>query len=171
LGDEHPDVAIGVNHLATLLRDQGKLDESETRFRQALAIARRTLGPDQADTARIEVNLGELLAKRGKLQESEQLLRESLRARRQILPAGHPDIFAGEARVGSVLAQQGRFPEAEALMLDAWRGLESADSPVPTRRLAAERIMAMYTAWERVHPGKGKAKQAAEWKALAAQIR
>jgi serine/threonine protein kinase/Tfp pilus assembly protein PilF len=172
LGDDHPDVAVGLNHLATLLRDQGKLDEAESMFRQALSIAERTFGADHTDTARIEVNFGDLLAQRGKLQESEQLLRESLRARRKILPADHPDIFNGEAKLGGVLAQEGRFQEAEPLLLSAYQGLEhTSASNATNKRLIRDKIVEMYAAWSRSAPDTGKAKLAAQWRALEPQAK
>ena len=167
LGDEHPDIAVGLNHLALLLRDQGKLDEAESIFRQALAVAQRTLGADHTDTARIETNLGDLLAKRGKVQESERLLRESLRARQKILPGNHPDIFDSEARLGGVLAQEGHFQQAEPLLLSAWHALDSTSTSLsPGKLLTLEKIVEMYTAWNRSAPNAGKAELAAEWKAL-----
>ena len=161
-----------MNHLATLLRDQGKLDEAESMFRQAVAVAEHAWGADHTDTARIETNLGDLLARRGKLQESERRLRESLRARRKILPANHPDIFDSEARLGGVLAQEGRFQQAEPLLLSAWHGMENASAaPLPRKRLVLEKIVEMYTAWNRRAPNAGKGKLAADWKVLESQTK
>ncbi|HVN03400.1 MAG TPA: serine/threonine-protein kinase [Bryobacteraceae bacterium] len=172
LGDEHPDIAVGLNHLATLLRDQGKLDEAESMLRQSLAIADRTWGADQTDTAKIETNLGDLLARRGKLQEGERWLRESLRARRKLLPGNHPDIFDSEARLGGVLAQEGRFQQAEPLLLSAWHGMENASAAqLPQKRLVLDKIVDMYTAWNRHAPNAGKAKLAAAWKVLESQTK
>jgi hypothetical protein len=125
------------------------------------------LGADHTDTARIETNLGDLLAKRGKVQESERLLRESLRARRKILPGNHPDIFDSEARLGGVLAQEGHFQQAEPLLLSAWHALDSTSTSLsPGKLLTLEKIVEMYTAWNRSAPNAGKAELAAEWKAL-----
>ena len=172
LGDDHPDIAISLNHIATLLRDQGKLDAAESMFRQSLAIAQRTLGADQTDTVKIETNLGDLLATRGGLQESEGWLRESLRARRKILPADHPDIFDSEARLGGVLALEGRFQEAEPLLLSAWHGMENVSAAqLPRKRLVLEKIVEMYAAWNRRAPDAGKAKLVADWKVLESQIK
>jgi tetratricopeptide (TPR) repeat protein len=172
LGDEHPDIAVGLNHLATLLQDQGKLDEAESMFRQAVAVAEHAWGADHTDTARIETNLGDLLARRGKLQESERRLRESLRARRKILPANHPDIFDSEARLGGVLAQEGRFQQAEPLLLSAWHGMENASAAqLPRKRLVLEKIVEMYTAWNRHAPNAGKGKLAVDWKVLESQTK
>jgi non-specific serine/threonine protein kinase/serine/threonine-protein kinase len=170
LGEEHPDVAVSSNHLGTLLRDEGKPEEAEGMLRQAAAIAQRTLGPDQADTARIEANLGDLLAQRGKLVESERVLRESLRARRKVLPANHPDIFDGEAKLGAVLAQEGRFQEAEPLLLGAYQGLDHTSAPnAKNKRVVADKIVAMYTAWSHGAPAESKA--AAEWKERESHIK
>jgi Flp pilus assembly protein TadD len=158
-------VAVGLNHLATLLRDEGKLDESESMFRQALAVAQHAWGADQTDTARIETNLGDLLAKRGKLAEAERLLREGLRSREKVLPPGHPDIFDSDAKLGGVLAQEGRFEAAEPLLLSAYHGLDDASvGHAASKRLALSKIVEMYTVWSRKEPNAEKTKLAAAWK-------
>jgi len=171
LGDEHPDVAVGLNHLATLLRDQGKLDEAESMFRQALAVAQRAFGPDHTDTARIESNLADLLAKRDKLPEAEQLLRAALETRRKLLPGNHPDIFRAESKLGGVLVQGGQFQKAEPLLLSAYRGLEKGPAQsAPLKRDTLERLVQLYTSWNHAAPNAGKAKLAAQWKALESPI-
>jgi serine/threonine protein kinase len=172
LGDAHPDVAVGLNHLATLLRDQGKLNEAESMFRQALAVVQRALGPDHTDTARIESNLGDLLASRGKLREAEQLLRACLATRRKLLPATNPDIYRAESMLGGILVQEGHFQEAERLLLDAYQGFDKAPAQFASRKQQTlERLVQLYTAWDRTSPGSGKAKLAVQWKALATQAR
>ena len=170
-GDQHPDIAVGLNQLGTILRDEGKPVEAEAMLRQAAAIGQRAWGPDHTDEARIETNLGDLLARRGKLQESERLLRAALRSREKMLPPNHPDIFDGEARLGAVLVQEGRFQEAEPLLISAYHGLEAVPvSKSAAKRLALQKIVEMYTAWSHsAHDD--KAKEAATWKALESQIR
>ncbi len=84
-----------------------------------MAIARRVIGAEHTDTARIESNLGELLATRGKLPESERLLRQCLETRRKILPPTNADIFRAESNLGSVLTLEKHFQEAEPLLLNA----------------------------------------------------
>ena len=46
LGLEHPDVAITLNNLATLLKALGKLDEAAQYYRRALTIFERALSPE-----------------------------------------------------------------------------------------------------------------------------
>jgi eukaryotic-like serine/threonine-protein kinase len=170
-GDQHPDIAVGLNHLASVLKDEGKLDQAESMFRQAVDIGKHAWGPDHEDLAKIETNLGELLAKRGKLQEGERLLRAALHSREKILPSSHPSIFDSEAKLGSVLAQEGRYAEAEALLLSAYRGLDhvpvSNAANAASKRIVANEIVLMYTAWS--HSAPTKAKAAEEWKALESQ--
>ena len=92
LGADHPNVAIGLNNLATLFRgrvlgqqcgvhrdveafmsvlltcvyypvaEQGKYDEAEPLFKRSLEIDEKVYGPDHPDVARGLNNLGALLA-------------------------------------------------------------------------------------------------------------
>jgi len=71
-----------------------------------------------------------------------------------------------------VLAQEGRFQLAEPLLLSAWHGMENASAAqLPRKRLVLEKIVEMYTAWNRHAPNAGKAKLAADWKILELQTK
>ncbi len=56
-----------------LLYAQGKLEEAEPYFREALAAQRRKLGDEHSDTQISINNLGRLLKELGKLEEAEIL--------------------------------------------------------------------------------------------------
>jgi len=90
LPEEERAVSALQNNLAMLFHDQGKLDEAEPLFREALEVRRRTLGDTHPNTLANINNLGLLLKDQGKLSEAEPLLREDLEAQRRTLGDTHP---------------------------------------------------------------------------------
>jgi len=83
LPEEERAVSALQNNLAKLLQDQGKLNEAEPLFREALEGRRRTLGDTHPSTLNSINNLGLLLEDQGKLNEAESLFREALEVRRR----------------------------------------------------------------------------------------
>ena len=75
VGRGDPDTLVSVYNLASLLKDQGKLDEAILLFRRELAGCEATLGATHPDTLTSVNNLAGLLHDQGKLDEAEQLLR------------------------------------------------------------------------------------------------
>ncbi len=57
LGDKHPSVAISLNNLAELYSSQGRYEEAEPLFLQALAIAEQALGENHPNTIIFRENL------------------------------------------------------------------------------------------------------------------
>jgi len=64
LPEEERAVSALQNNLAMLFHDQGKLDEAEPLFREALEVRRRTLGDTHPNTLANINNLGLLLKAR-----------------------------------------------------------------------------------------------------------
>jgi tetratricopeptide (TPR) repeat protein len=58
LGPNHLEVAKTLDNLAGLYRIQGKYDEAEPIYKQALAIFEATFGPDHPDVAVFYNNVG-----------------------------------------------------------------------------------------------------------------
>jgi tetratricopeptide (TPR) repeat protein len=73
LGSEHPDTAQSLNNLASLYDDQGKYDEAEPLYKQALAIREKALSSEHPDTASSMNNLAWLYDDQGKYDEAEPL--------------------------------------------------------------------------------------------------
>ena len=65
LGDTHPKTLASINNLGGLLYAQGKLDEAEPVFREAVRVARKILGDAHPTTVAIQKNLGLLLNEDG----------------------------------------------------------------------------------------------------------
>ena len=62
LGPDHPEVAIDLNNLASLLQAKGDYAGAESSFRRALALLEKALGPDHPNTKQAQANLDALLA-------------------------------------------------------------------------------------------------------------
>jgi tetratricopeptide (TPR) repeat protein len=91
LGDRHPRTLGSINHLASLLQDQGKLDEAAPLFGEALQGFRATLGDRHPDTLSSINNLATLSLAQGRLDEAAALLRENLSLSLATLGDRHPD--------------------------------------------------------------------------------
>ena len=81
--DGHPDLAMSLDNLGTLLQTQGEYDKAEAYYREALAMRKRMypleMYPDgNPDLARSFNNLGDLLKERGEYALAEPLYREAL---------------------------------------------------------------------------------------------
>jgi tetratricopeptide (TPR) repeat protein len=107
------------NQLGLLLQDQGKRDEAEQLYREALEARRATLGDRHPHKLASINNLGLLLKDQGKLDEAEPLLREALEARRATLGDRHPDTLGSINNLGSLLKNQGKLDEALLLYREA----------------------------------------------------
>ena len=65
LGRDHPDVALSLNNLAELYRNQGKYAEAEPLYGRSLAIREKALVPDHYDVAESLNNLALLYRYQG----------------------------------------------------------------------------------------------------------
>ncbi|HIG12339.1 MAG TPA: tetratricopeptide repeat protein, partial [Planctomycetes bacterium] len=84
--------------MGSLLHAQGKHDDAEPLYREALEGRRRTLGDEHHDTLDslawlgwLSLTEGDLLQRPGKLTQAEPLLRKALEARRRVLGEEHHD--------------------------------------------------------------------------------
>ena len=57
LGKEHPDVALSLNNLAGLYRNQGRYEEAKSYLKQALKIVEQALGPEHPSSQAMRNNL------------------------------------------------------------------------------------------------------------------
>ena len=73
LGPEDPRLAMTLNNLAELYRDQGKYAKAEPLFERSLAIAEKALGPEHPDVATSIENYAAVLSEAGRTNEATDL--------------------------------------------------------------------------------------------------
>ncbi len=66
LGQQHPYVASSLNNLAGLYYSQGKYEQAEPLYLEALSIAEKVLGVDHPHTKIFQKNLDRLLELKGR---------------------------------------------------------------------------------------------------------
>ena len=103
LGEDHPDVAASHDHLGVLYTAQGKYDQAESHFEQALRIRRSRLGAGHPLVAQTLENYAVLLSETG---------RETEAKRAQILAAS---IRAQNARGNQLKSEEKHRPQKRAL--------------------------------------------------------
>ncbi len=121
-GAAHGEVAKTLADLGWVVRDQDRLDEAETLYRQALGMfdALPDEERDALDVASTRNKLGLLLAKSGRYEEAEQWLREALEFRRgHYEDQPHQHLATSLANLGTCLRELGKFAESEELLRDA----------------------------------------------------
>jgi tetratricopeptide (TPR) repeat protein/predicted Ser/Thr protein kinase len=111
-GPTHPDTAVAYEDLATVLREQGKLDEAIAALEQARSIQVFALGPANLALVEIDNKLGTIHVAAGNLDQGEQAYRRALELQKGdggLNPAGFVNI---ESNLGALLEQLGREDEA-----------------------------------------------------------
>jgi tetratricopeptide (TPR) repeat protein len=120
LGREHPDVAVWLNNLASLLIKQLRLGEAEKPCFDALKIRQAKLGEDHLRTAQSHNTCGELLRCQGHLTESRDHYEIALRLRREKYgDRGHEDIAETLHGLALLAEKEGNSKEARALGQEA----------------------------------------------------
>ncbi|MEZ2235335.1 tetratricopeptide repeat protein [Microcoleus sp.] len=133
LGNEHLDVAISLNDLATLYYNQGRYREAEPLFQQALELRKRLLGEENPDVAASLDSLATLYGEQARYSEAEPLYRQALELRKRLLGEEHPDVAASLNNLAYLYMNQGRYREAEPvfiLALELRKRLLGEDNPL-----------------------------------------
>ena len=114
-GPNHPNVAISLNNMATLLYRENGCPEAEQLFRRALAIVEASYGTEHPDVANRLMNLASLLSTTNRLSEAEPLMRQALAINEHIFGDNHPNIVGGLYNLAFLLSATNRVSEAELL--------------------------------------------------------
>lgn len=115
MGSTHPYVAGTLNNLANLYLDQGKYDEAETLYQQALGIREKRLEANHPETAQSLYDLGRLYDIQGQYAKAEPLYLSVLTIREQQLGLQHPETAKIVESYAALLRKTYRQDEARAL--------------------------------------------------------
>lgn len=114
-----PHTATLINNLGLVVYFQGRLQEAESLYRQALAIRRRILDPKHPDLAQSLTNLGLLLNDLAQPEQAIAALEEALVIRRASLPATHVRVVSGINNLAMALQAGHDYEQARALYVEA----------------------------------------------------
>ena len=109
--------------LASELQAQGKYDEAEPLFREALEWSRAALGSRHRSTLLSINNLGLLLHTKGDNAAAELLYCKALEVQRETLGNQHPHTLNSINNLGALLKAKGDFAAADPLLCEALEGL------------------------------------------------
>jgi tetratricopeptide (TPR) repeat protein len=98
---------------------QGRVDEAEPLFREALPILRQVLGVEHPDTIAAISSFGRLLQRKGDLAGAESALREAVALGENARGVEHWLVGYNMVGLAAVLHEQGRPREAEAFFQSA----------------------------------------------------
>jgi tetratricopeptide (TPR) repeat protein len=107
---------LTLSTLASELEEQGKYDEAETLYREAMEAMRETLGSRHPSTLTSLSNLGKLLHRKGDLDAAGPLLREAVEGMRATLGSEHPATLNSVCVLSSLLRDEGDLAAAETLL-------------------------------------------------------
>jgi hypothetical protein len=105
-----------ISNLANVLAAQGKLPESEEKYREVLALRMRMPGPEHTDTYRSKWALASVLQLQGKDEEAEPIYWEAIRFFDQKLGADDPNTFGCRNNLGALLCVKGSYEAAEKVL-------------------------------------------------------
>jgi tetratricopeptide (TPR) repeat protein len=135
----HLDIAMSLNNLAALCRDQERYDEAEALYRRAVAIREQVLGPDHPETAEVLNNLAVSYRNQGRSKEALPLFQRALAIREQALGPDHLSTAYSLSSLAVLYSKQGHHVDAERLFLRALDIREKAlgrDHPHTARTLS-----------------------------------
>jgi len=112
LGDSNPDTLYSIHNFAYLRRVQGRFDEAEALYREALDGFQRVLGEDHERTLIAVGNMGVMLELRGQLAEAEAYYRRAAEGLDRLKGPEDFDTLAAVGNVGFILQLQNRTEEA-----------------------------------------------------------
>jgi tetratricopeptide (TPR) repeat protein len=115
-GPDHPNVAIEVNNLGSVLRDLGDLQGAKKHFVRALAIGEKFYDPDHPQVAIYANNLGNLLEDMGDLQGAKKYYERALAIGEKFYDPDHPQVAIYANNLGGVLGSLGDLKEAKRLL-------------------------------------------------------
>ncbi len=128
-GADHPNVAIRINNLGSVLQDQGDLAGARTAYERALAIDEAAFGADHPKVAIRVNNLGGVLQAEGDLAGARAAFERALAIGETALGPDHPKVAIRVSNLGNVLQAEGDLAGARAAFERALAIDEAAFGP------------------------------------------
>ena len=142
LGGSHRDTLRSMRQLATAMKAEGRLVDSETLLRKTLSAQQKALGPDHLDTFVTITVLAAVCDDQEKRQDAETLYLNLWNVQKRVLGPDHLDTLATIGNLASSYTAQGRHADAMKLRREQLEGTRRALGPKDTRTLVAMNIAA-----------------------------
>ncbi len=98
-----------------MYESQGRYEEAEPLYLQALELCKRLLGDNHPDVATSLNNLALLYESQGRYEEAEPLYLQALELRKRLLGDNHPDVATSLNNLALLYETQGKLEDAERL--------------------------------------------------------
>lgn len=170
-GEDHQETINAIGTLGSILRDAGKLDEAEKYFQQYMEANQRRFGAEHANTLVAVLRMATLRVAQGKYPEAIALLTPLKNKLQEAIPGSVGVLrnasllgLLGKAHTG-LAKQPADYTAAEAYLLEAHATFAKnrGDRDKETRDWV-QGLIELYTAWDKVEPGKGYDAKAGAWK-------
>ena len=114
-GVDHANMAEAIHNIGSTLREGGRLEDAETYFREALAVATKAYGTrDCPEVGKAIHSIGIVMQEKGKLNEAESYYREALEIKIKAYGTiDHVEVAKTINNIGLVLKLQGKLEESE----------------------------------------------------------
>lgn len=130
--DHESDVIEEEVRLGNLTRLRGRLDDAETRIREAYNRAQKRLGPTHPTTLNAGHFLSEVYIDQGRSPEAEGLLKRTIELKASTLGPEHAATLLSMGSLSSIYLQAGRYEEAREIdskLLDTHMRKSGPDNP------------------------------------------
>jgi serine/threonine-protein kinase len=144
LGPKHPTVGQALQLTGLFYLNQGRLEESEAAYTEALAVF-SGIDPKHFEVGKCKNGLALIASRRGDYARAEKTMQEVETLFREVLGEKHPFTWQVRGNRASQIALQGRLEEAEAIerqvaaKLEELNGKDSAEAVDARARLAETR--------------------------------
>ncbi len=122
-------LSMSLNNLAAVYGSEGRLEESESLYKSALAIDEKDLGKDHLDVAMSLANMSTLYCNQGRFNEAEPLCKRALSIIERALGPDNTDVAMALSNLASTYLSQRKYQEAQPLYERALSIYEAAENP------------------------------------------